>query len=157
LPVWAASLGNYYSLQVGQRAIKILVQNDIFETIVKLNLNSRVAQPPRYIRGRIQISGAQASFENLTGGRHDENQDRLRHTPTHLLRALHVDIEHNIQTLREHFFYRVFVCAVEAAVDFCAFEELVSLPHRAKLIFAYKVIIDAVLLRASRLSGGVRD
>src|SRR5262249_7248866 len=57
----------------------------------------------------------------------------------------------------EQIFNLLLAGAVKMAVYFGGFEELAAVAHRLEFIFAYKVIINSVLLRASSLASGVRN
>ena len=73
-----------------------------------------------------------------------------------LLRALHVDHQHDVAAGREQPLGLRPARAVEVAEDVGPFQELARRDHRLEAVAGHEMVVDAVLLAGPRLPRGVR-
>ena len=82
-------------------------------------------------------------FHEIVGGRFFQ-----------LLRALPVNVEHDIAASRERLFDGPFWCPVVIIEDFGVFQKLALVAHHTKILGGEEMIVLALFLARARLTGG---
>src|SRR5262249_9517228 len=65
LSIRPPAFSNYYSLQLCERAIKIVIQNNIVKAVVELNFDRGISQTAFDVLRRVKISGSQPRLQYL--------------------------------------------------------------------------------------------
>src|SRR5690348_10528365 len=139
------------------RPLDVVVGHDVlvFGRVLHLSLGDL---PPRgQVLGRLAPAPLLALFQLVLGGRHHEDRDRVRHQAAHLLRSLHVDLQHHVAALAPRLLDPVAEGAVQVAVVRRVLEERTLPDELFETLPGQEGVVLVRLLARPGLASRARD
>src|SRR4029077_797496 len=137
------------------RPAGIIIDDNITIPIVTFTLSQGYGQAPGDRPVVVERPAAQAPLQILVAGGHDEDAGRFRIAADHLLGALDVDVEQDVDPLLQTREDLVARGAVEVVVHLRPFEEGVGGDHRLERGVIDEMVVPPVDLPLPRPAGGV--
>src|ERR1700757_3252656 len=144
-------------LQVFDRFLEIVVNQNIVILVVVLNLTTSRSQPATDHRFGVLAAFAQAPLQGLAVRRQYEDADRIGQLLLNLLGALHVNIEQKVVAFLPRLLQKPAGRAIAISVKVGMLEKFSGTHHLVEFFAGNEVVLLAILLTASGSARGKRD
>src|SRR2546421_3716967 len=123
------------------RTLDVVIRHHVLVLRRVCHLAPRDLPPGSQVLRRLAASLHLTPLQLLLRRRDDEDEHRVRHQPAHLLRALDIDLQHDVAALAAGALDAVAECAVQVAVVGCVLEEGARRNQRLELLPRQKGVV----------------
>lgn len=157
LTLAAQAFGADDGAQILKRDVEVVVDDEVVVLAIVRHFADRLGHTPGDDVIAVLPATVQTARQLLARRRQNEDAAGLRHLAAHLAGALPVDIEENIDPLRQNLFNRLTRGAIVVAKDFGVLQEIIAGDHCLELVHRDKVVMLTVLFARTAGARGVRD